>query len=69
MANIVIDTCKAIWETFHDEWMPMPTCDDGLEIAEQFNQMWNFPNFVGALDGKHVVIRGPTQFWIAVFQL
>jgi hypothetical protein len=29
------------------------------EIARNFQQKWNYPNCVGAVDGKHIVLRAP----------
>lgn len=29
------------------------------KISQQFNQRWNFPHCIGAMDGKHIVIKPP----------
>lgn len=30
-----------------------------LDVSRQYNQVWNFPNCIGAVDGKHVVMVAP----------
>lgn len=57
--TIVIDTCKAIIKNLMSEVMPEPTESKWKEIAEDFWTHWNFPNCIGALDGKHIVIQAP----------
>lgn len=42
--------------------MKMPeTADDWRLIAENFNDKWNFPLCLGAIDGKHVVVKAPSN--------
>ena len=40
-----------------DRHMPVPTKDLFLEIANDCFSLWNFPNCLGCLDGKHVRIK------------
>ncbi|KAK7904682.1 hypothetical protein WMY93_017289 [Mugilogobius chulae] len=40
---------------------PTPTEDTWREIANGFWEKWNFPNCLGALDGKHVQIEKPAN--------
>ena len=35
------------------------TVAEWLHVAQEFEELWNFPNCIGALDGKHVPIRKP----------
>ncbi|XP_031625657.1 uncharacterized protein LOC116342282 [Contarinia nasturtii] len=35
------------------------TSNEWLKIAADYHSKWNFPNFIGALDGKHIIMRCP----------
>lgn len=41
-------------------FLQIPTTPEGwLEVAKQFEDIWNFPHCLGSLDGKHVVLQAP----------
>ena len=39
--------------------MPAPDEAMWIKIEEDFCSKWNFPNVLGAIDGKHVLIQAP----------
>ena len=47
--------CDVISKVFTDESMPS-TENDWLKIATEFEELWKFPNCIGALDGKHIAL-------------
>ncbi|XP_050308498.1 uncharacterized protein LOC126744939 [Anthonomus grandis grandis] len=59
VASIIHDTSKAIINVLLDEVMPVPKENEWNAIAEEFWRKWQFPNCIGAIDGKHVVIQAP----------
>jgi len=57
--EIVQDVCQAIWKRLGPITMPQPTEEMWKSIASRYKEMWNFPNCIGAIDGKHINIQCP----------
>lgn len=57
--RILTESCKSIVTNLMSEVMPQPTEERWKQIANDFWTNWNFPNCIGALDGKHVTIQAP----------
>ncbi|XP_023214103.1 protein ANTAGONIST OF LIKE HETEROCHROMATIN PROTEIN 1-like [Centruroides sculpturatus] len=55
---IVKRVCDAIWTVLSSEYLKR-TEAEFIEISEKFNMYSNFPQCLGAIDGKHVVIQQP----------
>ena len=49
-----MDTCDTIWDALAPTYLPEHKKEDWKNIAAGFYLRWNFPNCLGALDGKHV---------------
>ena len=61
VASIIPEVCVALWETLSPLYMSAPKEQGDWEsIADGFKQ-WNFPNCIGAIDGKHVQIQAPPK--------
>ncbi|XP_031759139.1 harbinger transposase derived 1-like isoform X1 [Xenopus tropicalis] len=56
---IVRETCKTIWNVTKDLVMPEPNTEKWMKIAEGFYEKTDFPNCIGALDGKHIRVTRP----------
>ncbi|XP_050305580.1 uncharacterized protein LOC126742819 [Anthonomus grandis grandis] len=41
--------------------MPNPTNETWKTVEKDFYELWNFPNCIGAIDGKHVIIEAPAN--------
>lgn len=59
--EIIYDTCQKIWSTLAPEVMPTPTLEQWKKIEDGFRTKWNYPNCIGAIDGKHVVFEKPPK--------
>ena len=57
--QIILGVCTAIWDVLAPIYMPVPSEDKWKSIADEFYDRWNFPNCIGAIDGKHVMMQCP----------
>ena len=60
ICSIISEICKAIWDCLSEQYVQPPrTSDDWKRIAKDFENIWNLPHRIGAIDGKHVSIKSP----------
>ncbi|GFQ68092.1 putative nuclease HARBI1 [Trichonephila clavata] len=56
---ILREVVEAIIKRMFHVVLPTPTMGQFQKIAQQYSTKWNFPNCIGAIDGKHVRIKAP----------
>lgn len=61
LCEIVRNVCYNIWITLQEQCIPKPKESDWKLIADNFQRNANFPNCVGAVDGKHIRIIKPAH--------
>lgn len=59
ISRIVKQVLKVCTERLPAIFMPTPLLPHLLAIAKEFEEKWNFPNCISAVDGKHVRIFCP----------
>lgn len=58
-----LETCGVLWNSLSEQgYLHMPNnAEKWKRIAKEFEQRWDFPHALGALDDKHVVIQAPAR--------
>ncbi|XP_046682066.1 putative nuclease HARBI1 [Homalodisca vitripennis] len=59
LCKIIPETCEAIYKVLKKLIQIPKTTNEWLKIASAFEEMWQFPHCLGAIDGKHVQIVPP----------
>ena len=62
VGRLIKETCQVIWEAMlSKDYLAVPsTINAWKTIGLDFEKRWNFPNVLGAIDRKHVVIQAPS---------
>ena len=60
ISRFVPEVCQVMIESFMEEYMSLlDSKENWLSVAKKFEEKWQFPNCVGAIDGKHVPLINP----------
>ncbi|XP_050293303.1 uncharacterized protein LOC126733897 [Anthonomus grandis grandis] len=59
IGTIVPETCEAFIEALADHIQLPDSPEEWLKISDDYENLWNFPQCLGAIDGKHVVLQCP----------
>ncbi|XP_028408828.1 protein ANTAGONIST OF LIKE HETEROCHROMATIN PROTEIN 1-like [Dendronephthya gigantea] len=60
ISAFVPETCRVIYNILEEQYLRPPgKCSDWRKLAVEFDEKWQFPHCVGAIDGKHIAIRAP----------
>ena len=60
VSDIIFEVCIAIWDILQEKYLPSPNSEQEWQhISVQFEEQWNLPHCIGAIDGKHIAIDCP----------
>lgn len=67
ISEVIEHTAVCIWNTLEDDYMSLPSKEEWVHISERYYKLWNMPNCLGCVDGKHVRIKSPPHSGSAFF--
>ena len=59
MGRTISETCQAIWYVLNKKgFIKAPTSKkEWLDTVTEFESKWNFPHYLGAIDGKYIIMQ------------
>lgn len=57
VSNIINETCNIIWDCLNQSVLPKSSEESWMKISADFENKWQLPHCVGAIDGKHIIIQ------------
>nr|CAH7743074.1 unnamed protein product [Callosobruchus chinensis] len=54
ISKFIPEVCKAIYKHLIGKYLRVWTAEEWLKVAGEYEEKWNFPHCIGALDGRHI---------------
>ena len=62
VSRIISETSEALYEVLSEMYLNAPKNQkQWKKISEEFQELWQFPHVIGAIDGKHIRIQAPNK--------
>lgn len=61
------EVAVSVWDQMQPIYLQEPSTHKWESVANRFEQIWQFPHCVGAVDGKRVVIKKPGKSGFSYF--
>ncbi|KAB0804160.1 hypothetical protein PPYR_01130, partial [Photinus pyralis] len=59
ISKIIPETCAATCRHLKGKYLKVPSSQDWRRIATEYEHKWDFPNCLGAIDGRHITFSPP----------
>jgi hypothetical protein len=59
ICNIIHETTEQVYGALLPKYLAVPSALGWLQISKEFEELWQFPHCIGAIDGKHFRIPQP----------
>ena len=60
VSTTICETCEAMWDSLSEQYCrPLQNKEHWKQIAKDFEEIWNLPQCVGAIDREHIVFKSP----------
>ncbi|KAK4325314.1 hypothetical protein Pmani_004095 [Petrolisthes manimaculis] len=60
ISKIIPEVCSAVYTALRGTYLKLPTTsEEWLDVSKDFHALWNFPNCIGAMDGKRFLLTKP----------
>ncbi|XP_018364060.1 PREDICTED: uncharacterized protein LOC108761821 [Trachymyrmex cornetzi] len=59
VCKVVPEVCRTIWHVLQPIVLPTLNANGWTKISNEYMLRWQFPNCIGALDGRHMEIKKP----------
>ena len=62
LSSLIKEVCTAIYEEYRQEVFALPSsAREWKQVAQEFSDRWNYHHCLGAIDGKHIMMKKPPK--------